>query len=305
MESGKQQPGLSVPKPRAPEKGLQPCLQAGWAPHHLSIQGVAACLFLTEKISCKFHPATDLLLSPSFTCPGLFCQVCQCIRVRGGLQAKRPSSYPWRLPEIGSLLCCEKSSSQNSQPSGTSQGKAWGLACPTEALGVLSLSLWARRPSWGLARPRSRQAHASLSQSCISRPISGSFGFGSFSMSAKIRALWNLILWQEASLWWLCGMRWNLARLLEELNPWSGNIMRTQGHSPFRVESRALIVGPRLRLAGSRLGAGSLSYHKEDLGGSCRDSKGLTKLWPQILNCSLSVELKHVRAINQHEKQMY
>lgn len=222
MESGKQQPGLSLPKPRAPKKGLQPCLQASRAPHHLSIQGLCACLFLTEKTSCKVHPATDLLLSPSFEGPGLFCQACQCIRVRGELQAKRPSSYPSRLPENGSLLCCEKSSSQNSQPSGTSQDKAWGLACLTEPLGALSLSLWARGPSWGLARPRSRQAHASLSQSCIGRPISGSFGFGSFSMSAKIRALWNLILWQEASLWWLCGMRWSLARLLEELNPWRG-----------------------------------------------------------------------------------
>ena len=42
MESGKQQPGLSLPKARAPEKGLQPCLQASWAPHHLSIQGLRA-----------------------------------------------------------------------------------------------------------------------------------------------------------------------------------------------------------------------------------------------------------------------
>ena len=124
MESGKQQPGLSLPKPRAPEKGLQPCLQASWAPHHLSIQGIAACLFLTEKTSCKFHPATDPLISPSFKCSGLFCQVCPCIRVRGGLQAKRPSSCLSSLPENGSLLCCEKSGSQNSQPSGTSQDKA-------------------------------------------------------------------------------------------------------------------------------------------------------------------------------------
>ena len=123
MESGKQQPGLSLPKARAPEKGLQPCLQASWAPHHLSIQGLRACLFLTEKTSCKVHPATDLLLSPSFERPGLFRQACQCIRVRGE-QAKRPSSYPSRLPENGSLLCCEKSSSQNSQPSGTFQDKA-------------------------------------------------------------------------------------------------------------------------------------------------------------------------------------
>lgn len=304
MESGKQQPGLSLPKPRAPEKGLQPCLQASWAPHHLSIQGIAACLFLTEKTSCKFHPATDPWFPHPSSAQGFSVK---CVHASGWEE-----DFKQRDPHPVSQVSLKMA------PFSAVRSLAPRTAGPQGPLKTRPEALPVPQRRWEPCRSVSElggQAEASQGPEadkhilpCPSPALAGlsrETWIWSFSVSAKIRALWHLILWQEASLWWLCGMRWNLARLLEELNPWSGNIMRTWGHSPFRVESRALIVGPRLRLAGSRLGAWSLPYHQEDLGGGCRDSEGLIKLRPQILNCSLPVELKQVRAINQHEKQMY
>ena len=65
-------------------------------------------------------------------------------------------------------------------------------------------------------------------------------------------------------------MRWNLARLLEELGrisvKWENN-EKLEGHSPFRVESGAFIVGAEAAAGSKQTGAGDLGPSLGGFGG--------------------------------------
>ena len=50
-------------------------------------------------------------------------------------------------------------------------------------------------------------------------------------------------------------------------NPWSGKIMRKRGHSPFRVESRAFIVGAEAEAGRKQAWGGELAASLGSFGG--------------------------------------
>ena len=85
MESGKQQPRPSMPQaPGSSREEPPPSLVSSRPGPSLSSHSGPSCLFLVEQTFCKVHPPTDFQFSPPLTCPGLFCQALQRIRVRGG-----------------------------------------------------------------------------------------------------------------------------------------------------------------------------------------------------------------------------